>query len=71
MSYGVKLVVLLANELQLSLDIVDEQGHVSVQIELRHFEYERVAQHGHAANPVYLKHNEYNVGLIQLFHKTA
>lgn len=44
-----------ADELQFGFDVVNEQRHVAVQIELGHFEYERITQDGHAAHSVHLR----------------
>lgn len=49
------MVNLLADKLQFSLYIVDQQRHIAVQIKLGHFEYKRIAQHRHSAHPVNLK----------------
>lgn len=57
----------LANKLQLGLDVVDEQRHVAVQVELRHLEDERVAQHRHARHAVDLTTTHYKI-IMSLFH---
>lgn len=44
----------LANKLQLRLDVIDEEGHVPVEVEIRHLEDQRITEDGHAADPIHL-----------------
>lgn len=44
----------LAHELQLRLDIVNQKGHVPIQIKVRHLENERIAENCHSADAVHL-----------------
>lgn len=43
---------ILADELQLSLDVIDEEGHVTVQIEIGYLKNEGITEDGHAADTV-------------------
>lgn len=44
-----------AHKLQLRLDVVNEKGHVAVQVELGDLKDQRVAQYRHAADSVHLR----------------
>lgn len=46
---------ILANELKFSFDVIDQQGHVPVQIKVGHFKDQWVAEHGHSADAVNLQ----------------
>lgn len=45
---------IFANKLQFCFDVVDQQRHVAIQIEIGHFEYQWIAQYGHAAYAIHL-----------------
>lgn len=43
-----------ANEFQLRFDVVNQKGHVTVQIKLGNFKNQGIAQHCFSANPINL-----------------
>lgn len=45
---------ILPHKLQLRLDVVDQQGHVAVEVEIGHFENQRIAEHRHATDTINL-----------------
>jgi hypothetical protein len=42
----------LPHKVEFCLDIVDEEGHVVTQVEVRHLEHQRIAQDCLSANPI-------------------
>lgn len=46
---------IFANELQFRFDVIDQQCHITVQVEIGHFENQWITKNGHAADTINLK----------------
>lgn len=46
---------IFADKLKLRLDVVDQQCHIAIQIEIGHLKDQRITEHGHSAHAIHFR----------------